>query len=165
MEDVLILAIESSCDETAAAVVRNGREVLSNVIASQIALHTQFGGVVPEIASRKHIEQINPVITSALEEARISLSQITAVGVTYGPGLVGALLVGVAEAKAIAYGAKKPLVGVHHIEGHVAANFITKYPGQNALTPDRICQAELEPPFVCLSPLCLSQQAKDQEQQ
>ncbi len=115
MEDVLILAIESSCDETAAAVVRNGREVLSNVIASQIALHTQFGGVVPEIASRKHIEQINPVITSALEEARISLSQITAVGVTYGPGLVGALLVGVAEAKAIAYGAKKPLVGVHHI--------------------------------------------------
>ena len=125
MEDVLILAIESSCDETAAAVVRNGREVLSNVIASQIALHTQFGGVVPEIASRKHIEQINPVITSALEEARISLSQITAVGVTYGPGLVGALLVGVAEAKAIAYGAKKPLVGVHHIEGHVAANFIT----------------------------------------
>ena len=150
MEDVLILAIESSCDETAAAVVRNGREVLSNVIASQIALHTQFGGVVPEIASRKHIEQINPVITSALEEARISLSQITAVGVTYGPGLVGALLVGVAEAKAIAYGAKKPLVGVHHIEGHVAANFITKYPGQNALTPDRICQAELEPPFVCL---------------
>ena len=125
MEDVLILAIESSCDETAAAVVRNGREVLSNVIASQIALHTQFGGVVPEIASRKHIEQINPVITSALEEARISLSQITAVGVTYGPGLVGALLVGVAEAKAIAYGAKKPLVGEHHIEGHVAANFIT----------------------------------------
>lgn len=119
MEDVLILAIESSCDETAAAVVRNGREVLSNVIASQIALHTQFGGVVPEIASRKHIEQINQVVTSALKEADTRLSEITAVAVTYGPGLVGALLVGVAEAKAIAYGAKKPLVGVHHIEGHV----------------------------------------------
>ena len=127
--EILILGIESSCDETAAAVVRNGREVLSNVIASQIAVHTQFGGVVPEIASRRHIEQINQVITAALTEAGVGLSDITAIGVTYGPGLVGALLVGVAEAKAIAYGARKPLVGVHHIEGHVAANFITTYPG------------------------------------
>lgn len=142
-EDILILAIESSCDETAAAVVRNGREALSNVISSQIALHTQFGGVVPEIASRKHMEQINQVITCALTEAKVSLSDITAIGVTYGPGLVGALLVGVAEAKAIAYAAKKPLVGVHHIEGHVAANFITQYPGQEK-------HLKLEPPFICL---------------
>ncbi|MDO5407755.1 MAG: tRNA (adenosine(37)-N6)-threonylcarbamoyltransferase complex transferase subunit TsaD [Eubacteriales bacterium] len=135
-KDVLILAIESSCDETAASVVRNGREVLSNVISSQIALHTQFGGVVPEIASRKHIEKINQVITQALDDANVTLDDITAIGVTYGPGLVGALLVGVAEAKAIAYAAKKPLVGVHHIEGHVSANYIEH--------PD------LEPPFVCL---------------
>lgn len=134
--DVLILAIESSCDETAASVVRNGREVLSNVISSQIALHTQFGGVVPEIASRKHIEKINQVITQALEDAHVTLDEITAIGVTYGPGLVGALLVGVAEAKAIAYAAKKPFIGVHHIEGHVSANYIEH--------PD------LEPPFVCL---------------
>ena len=123
-EDVLILAIESSCDETAASVVRNGREVLSNVISSQIDLHTLYGGVVPEIASRKHIEKINQVIESALTEAGVMLEDITAVAVTYGPGLVGALLVGVAEAKALAYAAKKPLVGVHHIEGHVSANFI-----------------------------------------
>jgi len=135
-EDVWILAIESSCDETAAAVVKNGREVLSNVISSQIDLHTLFGGVVPEIASRRHIEKINPVISQALDDAGMALNQITAVGVTYGPGLVGALLVGVAEAKAIAYAAKKPLVGVHHIEGHVSANYIEH--------PD------LEPPFVCL---------------
>ena len=135
-KDILILAIESSCDETAASVVRGGRQVLSNVISSQIALHTQFGGVVPEIASRKHIEKINQVITQALEEAGVTLADITAVGVTYGPGLVGALLVGVAEAKAIAYGAGKPLVGVHHIEGHVSANYIEN--------PD------LEPPFACL---------------
>lgn len=135
-EDVYILAIESSCDETAAAVVKNGREVLSNVISSQIALHTLYGGVVPEIASRKHIEKINQVIEAALDEAGMTLEEITAIGVTYGPGLVGALLVGVAEAKAIAYAAKKPLVGVHHIEGHVSANFIEH--------PD------LEPPFICL---------------
>lgn len=135
-EDVYILAIESSCDETAAAVVKNGREVLSNVISSQIALHTLYGGVVPEIASRKHIEKINQVILEALQEAGMTLEEMTAIGVTYGPGLVGALLVGVAEAKAIAYAAKKPLVGVHHIEGHVSANFIEH--------PD------LEPPFVCL---------------
>ncbi|WP_101877172.1 tRNA (adenosine(37)-N6)-threonylcarbamoyltransferase complex transferase subunit TsaD [Lachnoclostridium edouardi] len=135
-EDVLILAIESSCDETAAAVVRNGREVLSNIISSQIDLHTLYGGVVPEIASRKHIEKINQVIEEALAKAKVTLNDITAIGVTYGPGLVGALLVGVAEAKSIAYAAGKPLVGVHHIEGHVSANFIEH--------PD------LEPPFVCL---------------
>ena len=134
--DVYILAIESSCDETAAAVVKNGREVLSNIISSQIALHTLYGGVVPEIASRKHIEKINQVIEAALAEAKMTLEDMTAVAVTYGPGLVGALLVGVAEAKAVAYGAKKPLVGIHHIEGHVSANFIEH--------PD------LEPPFVCL---------------
>ena len=116
-KDTLILAIESSCDETAASVVKNGREVLSNVISSQIALHTQFGGVVPEIASRKHIEKINQVVTQALEDAGVTLTDVDAIGVTYGPGLVGALLVGVAEAKAIAFAAKKPLVGVHHIEG------------------------------------------------
>ena len=123
-------------DETAAAVVKNGRTVLSNVISSQIATHTVYGGVVPEIASREHIKAINYVIERALAEAEVSLEGITAIGVTYGPGLVGALLVGVAEAKAIAYGAKKPLIGVHHIEGHVSANFIEN--------PD------LEPPFVCL---------------
>ena len=123
-KDITILAIESSCDETAAAVVKNGRTVLSNVISSQIALHTLYGGVVPEIASRKHIEKINQVIEQALSDADKRLEEITAIAVTYGPGLVGALLVGVAEAKAIAYAADKPLVGVHHIEGHVSANFI-----------------------------------------
>lgn len=135
-QDVLILAIESSCDETAAAVVKNGRTVLSNVISSQIALHTLYGGVVPEIASRSHIEKINQVIAEALKKAGVSLSEIDAIGVTYGPGLVGALLVGVAEAKAIAYAAKLPLIGVHHIEGHVSANYIENQ--------------ELEPPFLCL---------------
>lgn len=135
-EDVLILAIESSCDETAASVVKNGREVLSNVINSQIAIHTEYGGVVPEIASRKHIENINPVIRMALKEANVTLDDITAIGVTYGPGLVGALLVGVAEAKAIAYATNKPLVGVHHIEGHISANYIEN--------------KELEPPFIAL---------------
>ena len=135
-KSILILAIESSCDETAAAVVKNGRIVLSNVISSQIALHTLYGGVVPEIASRKHIEKINQVIEAALSEAEVTLSDIDAIGVTYGPGLVGALLVGVAEAKAIAYAAKKPLVGVHHIEGHIAANFIE--------------HSDLKPPFLSL---------------
>lgn len=135
-QGVLILGIESSCDETAAAVVKNGREVLSNVISSQIAIHTLYGGVVPEIASRKHIEKINQVITEALQTAEVTLEQIDAISVTYGPGLVGALLVGVGEAKAIAYAAGKPLVGVHHIEGHIAANYIEH--------PD------LEPPFLCL---------------
>lgn len=125
-KDVAILAIESSCDETAAAVVRNGREVLSNIISSQIDLHTLYGGVVPELASRKHIERINQVISGALEEAGMALQDMDAIAVTYGPGLVGALLVGVAEAKAIAYAARKPLVGVHHIEGHISAPIISK---------------------------------------
>ena len=134
-KDTLILAIESSCDETAASVVKNGRCVLSNIISSQIAIHTLYGGVVPEIASRKHIEKINQVVEAALKEADVNVDDIDAIGVTYGPGLVGALLVGVAEAKAIAYAKKKPLVGVHHIEGHVSANYIEH--------PD------LEPPFLC----------------
>ena len=121
-KDVLILAIETSCDETAAAVVKNGREILSNVIYTQIKLHTVFGGVVPEIASRKHIEKINPVIEAALSEAGVTLADIDAVAVTYGPGLVGALLVGVAEAKAIAYAAGKPLIGVHHISAPTILN-------------------------------------------
>lgn len=135
-KDIYILAIESSCDETAASVVKNGREVLSNVISSQIALHTLYGGVVPEIASRKHIEKINQVIKEALSQANVSMDDIDAIGVTYGPGLVGALLVGVAEAKAIAYATGKPLVGVHHIEGHISANYIEN--------------KELEPPFIAL---------------
>ena len=135
-KDILILGIESSCDETAAAVVKNGREVLSNIISSQIALHTLYGGVVPEIASRKHIEKINQVIEEALSAAGVTLQDIDAIGVTYGPGLVGALLVGVAEAKAISFATGIPLVGVHHIEGHISANYIEN--------------KELEPPFLCL---------------
>ncbi len=135
-EEIYILAVETSCDETAAAVVKNGRQVLSNVIYSQIDLHTVYGGVVPEIASRKHIEKINQVIEKALADAGMTLSEMTAVAVTYGPGLVGALLVGVSEAKAIAFAAGKPLVGVHHIEGHICANYIEN--------------KELEPPFICL---------------
>ena len=123
-KDIYILAIESSCDETAAAVVKNGREVLSNVISSQIDLHTLYGGVVPEIASRKHVENIDGVIQKALADAGMTLEEMDAIGVTYGPGLVGALLVGLAEAKAIAYAAGKPLIGVHHIEGHICANYI-----------------------------------------
>lgn len=134
--DINILAIETSCDETAAAVVRNGREIRSNIISSQIELHKLYGGVVPEIASRKHIEKINQVIEEALKEADITLEEIDAIGVTYGPGLVGALLVGVAQAKAMSFAAKKPLIGVHHIEGHVSANYIE--------------HKELEPPFLCL---------------
>lgn len=136
VKDVIILAIESSCDETAAAVVKNGRVVLSNVISSQIDLHTLYGGVVPEIASRKHMEQINQVVNQALNEANVSLDDITAIAVTYGPGLVGALLVGVSHAKALAYAAGKPLIGVHHIEGHISANYIEN--------------SDLEPPFGCL---------------
>lgn len=135
-DNIRILAIETSCDETAAAVVVNGRDVRSNIISSQIALHTLYGGVVPEIASRKHIEKINQVIMEALKEADMTLDEIDAVGVTYGPGLVGALLVGVAEAKAISYAKKLPLIGVHHIEGHISANYIE--------------HKELEPPFLCL---------------
>lgn len=135
-KDICILAIESSCDETAAAVVKNGREVLSNVIYSQIALHTEYGGVVPEIASRKHIEKMNQVIEQALVDADKKLDDMDAIAVTYGPGLVGALLVGVSEAKAISFASGIPLVGVHHIEGHISANYIEN--------------KELEPPFICL---------------
>ena len=134
--DTYILAIESSCDETAAAVMRNGREVCSNIIYSQIELHKLYGGVVPEIASRKHIEKVNQVVRKALMESGKTLGDIDAVAVTYGPGLVGALLVGVAHAKALAYASGKPLVGVHHIEGHIAANYIEN--------------KDLEPPFLCL---------------
>lgn len=135
-KEIKILAIESSCDETAAAVVVNGREVRSNVISSQIDLHTLYGGVVPEIASRKHIEKINQVIEEALAKAEMTLDDIDAIAVTYGPGLVGALLVGVAEAKAISFARNIPLIGVHHIEGHISANYIEN--------------KELEPPFLCL---------------
>lgn len=135
-KDIYILAIESSCDETAASVVKNGREVLSNVISTQIALHTLYGGVVPEIASRKHIEKINQVIEAALKEAGLDLRQMDAIAVTYGPGLVGALLVGVSAAKAISFATGIPLIGVHHIEGHISANYIEN--------------KELEPPYVCL---------------
>nr|WP_300769887.1 tRNA (adenosine(37)-N6)-threonylcarbamoyltransferase complex transferase subunit TsaD [uncultured Acetatifactor sp.] len=134
--DVLVLAIETSCDETAASVVKNGREVLSNVIFTQIALHAQYGGVVPEIASRKHIEKINQVIEEALAQAGATLEDIDVVAVTYGPGLVGALLVGVSAAKAISFAAGIPLIGVHHISGHISANYIE--------------YRELEPPFICL---------------
>lgn len=136
MKDVLILAIESSCDETAAAVVKNGREVLADVIYSQIELHTEYGGVVPELASRKHIEKINQVTGQALTEAGIELRDVTAIAVTYGPGLVGALLVGVSFAKALSFAAGLPLIGVHHIEGHICANYIEN--------------KELVPPFTCL---------------
>ena len=136
MSDILILGIESSCDETAAAVVKNGREVLSNVINTQIELHKKFGGVVPEVASRQHIRTIDGVIDKALSDAGVGFEDITAIAVTYGPGLVGALLVGVSSAKALAYALKKPLVPVHHIKGHIMANFVE--------------HRELEPPFVCL---------------
>lgn len=135
-KEIRILAIESSCDETAAAVVTDGRRVCSNVISSQISLHTLYGGVVPEIASRKHIEKIDQVITQALREADCLLGDMDAIAVTYGPGLVGALLVGVAEAKALSFASGIPLVGVHHISGHISANYIEN--------PD------LEPPFLCL---------------
>ena len=135
-KDIFILAVESSCDETAASVVKNGRDVLSNVIYSQISLHTEYGGVVPEIASRKHIEKINQVIEQALRDAEMRLNEMSAIAVTYGPGLVGALLVGVSAAKAISFASGIPLIGVHHIEGHISANFIEN--------------KDLEPPFVCL---------------
>lgn len=135
-EDIVILAIESSCDETAASVVRNGREVLSNIISSQIDLHTLYGGVVPEIASRKHTERINQVIREALQSAGMALGEMDAIAVTYGPGLVGALLVGVSAAKAISFASGIPLIGVHHIEGHISANYIEN--------------KDLEPPFICL---------------
>lgn len=136
MEDKYILAIESSCDETSAAVVVNGREVLSNVIASQISTHEKYGGVVPEVASRMHIEVISGVVEEALLKANITLEKIDAIGVTYGPGLVGALLVGLQFAKGLAFASKKPLVGVNHIEGHICANYIQ--------------HKDLKPPFISL---------------
>lgn len=135
-KEILILGVETSCDETSAAIVRNGREVLGHKIASQIQLHKKYGGVVPEIASRKHVETINPLIDETMKQGGISFDQLDAIAVTYGPGLVGALLVGVATAKALAYGLFIPLVGIHHIEGHISANYIT--------------HPTLEPPFLCL---------------
>ncbi|MDD2481612.1 MAG: tRNA (adenosine(37)-N6)-threonylcarbamoyltransferase complex transferase subunit TsaD [Lutispora sp.] len=135
-KDTVILAIESSCDETSAALVKNGREVLSNIISSQINIHKKFGGVVPEVASRKHIQNISGVIDLALSQGGLKLDDVDAIAVTYGPGLVGALLIGLTTAKALAYARKLPLIGVNHIEGHICANFIE--------------HKELEPPFVCL---------------
>ncbi len=135
-KDIYILGIESSCDETAASVVKNGSEVLSNIISTQISIHRKFGGVVPEIASRKHIENIMPVIDEALGQANLTISDIDAIAVTYGPGLVGALLVGLSAAKALAFANDKPLIGVNHLEGHVFANFLS---GEN-----------LQPPFLAL---------------
>ena len=136
MKDILTLGIESSCDETSVAVVKNGREVLSNIINSQIKIHEKFGGVVPEIASRNHIEAISDVTKKALEEANITFSDIDNIACTYGPGLVGALLVGVSYAKGLSYALNKPLTGTNHIEGHIAGNYIT--------------HKELKPPFLCL---------------
>ena len=136
MKDILSLAIETSCDETSAAVVKNGREVKSNIILSQIDIHKKFGGVVPEVASRNHVQDINPVIKEALDKAEVGFKDLDIISVTYGPGLVGALLVGLASAKALAFALDIPLVGVQHIEGHIAANYIA--------------HENLEPPFICL---------------
>ena len=136
MKDTYILGVESSCDETAVAIVKNGREILSNIISSQVPIHEKFGGVVPEIASRNHVEAISNVTKKALKEANIKLSEIDAIACTYGPGLVGALLVGVSYAKALSYASKIPLVGTNHIEGHIAANYIT--------------HKDLKPPFLCV---------------
>ena len=136
MKDIKIMAIESSCDETSVAVVKNGREVISNVISSQIDMHKKFGGVVPEVASRMHLEVINNIVREALDEAKITIEEIDAIAVTKGPGLVGALLVGISEAKALSYACKKPLIGVNHMKGHICAALIT--------------YKELEPPFICL---------------
>ena len=124
--DTIILAIESSCDETAVAIIKNGHEILANVVSTQIEIHRRYGGVVPEIASRKHLELINAVVQEALDQAHMILDDVTHIAVTYGPGLVGALLVGVATAKALAFSSGKPLIGVHHIEGHICANFLVK---------------------------------------
>ena len=136
MKDIYMLGIESSCDETSVAVVKNGREVLSNIISSQVPIHEKFGGVVPEIASRNHVEAISNVTKKALKEANINLQDIDAISCTYGPGLVGALLVGLSYAKALSFAINKPLVGVNHIQGHIAANYIT--------------HQELKPPFLCM---------------
>lgn len=130
------LALETSCDETSAAVIQDGRQILSNIISTQVPIHRKFGGVVPEIASRQHIEYVMPIIKEALDTAHVSLQEIDHIGVTYGPGLVGALLVGVAAAKALSFALDKPLVGVNHMEGHIFANFLS--------------HPELEPPFLAL---------------
>lgn len=135
-KDIICLAIESSCDETSVAIVKNGRDVLSNIISTQIDIHKKYGGVVPEIASRNHVENITYVVKEAIEKANIKLEDVDIIGCTYGPGLVGALLVGLSTAKAMAYALNKPLIGVHHIEGHIAANYIT--------------HKELTPPYLCL---------------
>ena len=135
-KDIIILAIETSCDETAAAVIKNGRKILSNIISTQIKTHKKFGGVVPEVASRKHLENISQVTDMAILDAGIDFKELDAVAVTYGPGLVGALLIGLTAAKGLAYALNIPLIGVNHIEGHIYANFIE--------------HQELEPPFVCL---------------
>ena len=135
-KDVIVLAIETSCDETAAAVIKNGREILSNVIVTQIDIHKKFGGVVPEVASRNHVVDINPVIQKAVEESGVRLQDMDVIAATYGPGLVGALLVGLSSAKALAYALNKPFVGVNHIEGHVAANYLA--------------HEDLKPPFISL---------------
>ncbi len=135
-KDILTLGIESSCDETSVSVVKNGREVLSNVIDTQIPIHEKYGGVVPEIASRNHIEAISRVTKKALKDANVTFEDINAVTPTYGPGLVGALLVGLSYAKGLSYAINKPLVGVNHIQGHIAANYIT--------------HKELKPPFICM---------------
>ena len=134
--DIYVLAVESSCDETACAIVKNGREVISNVIATQIDIHKRYGGVVPEIASRNHVECISTVIQEALHKANLTMNDIDLVASTYGPGLVGALLVGLSTAKSLAYASNKPFLGVHHIEGHIAANYIT--------------HQDLKPPYICL---------------
>lgn len=136
MKDTIIMGIESSCDETSVAIVKNGREVLSNIINTQISIHEKFGGVVPEIASRNHIENISVVMQEAIKQANIKLEDIDAIACTYGPGLVGALLVGVSYAKALSYSINVPLIGINHIEGHIASNYIT--------------HKELEPPFLCV---------------
>ena len=136
MKDIIVLGIESSCDETSVAIVKNGREVLSNVINSQIKIHEEYGGVVPEIASRCHTEVINKIMKEALEEAKVTLDDIDAIAVTHGPGLVGALLVGVSYAKGLSYVTGKPLIPVNHIEGHIAGNYLT--------------HNDLKPPFLCL---------------
>mgnify|MGYP004607294035 FL=1 len=136
MKDILIMGIESSCDETSISIVKNGREVLSNVIDTQISIHEKYGGVVPEIASRNHVEAISNVMKKSLKDANVNLKQIDAIACTYGPGLVGALLVGVSYAKALSYATNKPLVPVNHIAGHISANYIT--------------HKKLKPPFLCV---------------
>ena len=136
MKDIYTLGIESSCDETSSAVVKNGREVLSNVINSQIDIHEQFGGVVPEIASRNHVDAISKVVKESIKQAGITMEQIDIIACTYGPGLVGALLVGVSYAKGLSYALNKPLIPTNHIHGHIAANYIS--------------HKDLEPPFLCL---------------